>query len=175
MRAWPHAPTRDIKGPGTYIVTGATSHKAPLFRYSEDLDFLHDLLLSEAEERQWQLHAWAVFANHYHFVGTSPDGKDPVALVKRFHSLAGIELNKRRRMPGRKVLASHWQTELTDPKDIPAHLNFVHQNPVRHRIVRVARDYRCCSAAWFEDGAERSWLDTVSRASMSQVNVLDQF
>ncbi len=49
------------------MVTGATLHKAHLFSTGEKLTLLEDNLLTLAKQHRWQLEAWAVFANHYHF------------------------------------------------------------------------------------------------------------
>ena len=55
------------------MVTGATYLKAPHFRTAERLDVLQRGLLKLAADTGWRLEAWAVFANHYHFIGHSPD------------------------------------------------------------------------------------------------------
>jgi len=57
---------------GAYIVTGATYLKKPTFAGHQRLEYLCDLLLDLAEKYQWQLQAWAVFPNHYHFIALSP-------------------------------------------------------------------------------------------------------
>ncbi len=62
------------------MVTGSTLDKVSYFRESQELDLLHDLLLDLAEQYEWKLEAWAVFANHYHFIAQSPD--NPTSLGK---------------------------------------------------------------------------------------------
>jgi putative transposase len=53
---------------GIYMVTAATLHKDHLFADADKLTLLERGLLSLAKHYQWQLEAWAVFANHYNFV-----------------------------------------------------------------------------------------------------------
>jgi len=53
---------------GIYMVTGATVHKEHIFTNAEKLVLLESELLQLAKVYQWQLEAWAVFVNHYHFV-----------------------------------------------------------------------------------------------------------
>ena len=67
-RDWPHAPPHRLSEHGTYIVTSSTYEKAHHFRGAERLDCLERELLSLAKVYGWQLEAWAVFSNHYHFV-----------------------------------------------------------------------------------------------------------
>jgi hypothetical protein len=86
QRDWPHAPLHRVSEQGTYIVTGSTYEKAHYFRGADRLDYLEATLLSLAKEFAWQLEAWAVFSNHYHFVGHSPpDPSGLPAFVKELH------------------------------------------------------------------------------------------
>src|SRR5690242_14918468 len=69
QRDWPHAPPHRVSELGTYIVTAGTYHKQHFFRGADRLDHLEGELLAGAKAAGWQLEAWAVFSNHYHFVG----------------------------------------------------------------------------------------------------------
>jgi putative transposase len=72
MSDWPHSPVHRLSEAGAYMVTCGTYLKQPWFRGTERLHFLCDALLRLAAEYEWNLQAWAVFANHYHFVALSP-------------------------------------------------------------------------------------------------------
>jgi len=74
--SWPHAPIHQLSETGTYFVTAGTYLKAHYFRTRDRLDVLHRGLLKVAQDFSWQLEAWAVFSNHYHFVGRSPEEAD---------------------------------------------------------------------------------------------------
>src|SRR5438445_13238126 len=65
---WPHAPMHHFGSAGTYFVTASTLHQAHHFRGKERLAVLHRGVLKVAANFGWQLEAWAVFSNHYHFV-----------------------------------------------------------------------------------------------------------
>ena len=135
------------------MVTAATYLKAHHFTPRSRLDLLHDALLTRAEEYGWRLQAWAVFSNHYHFVAISPD--DPGNLPRflgHLHSRTTDALNCLDGTPGRKVWFQYWDTHLTLRTSYYARLRYVHENPVRHGLVRVATAYPRCSAAWFPPG-----------------------
>ncbi len=72
MRDWPHSPLHRVGEPGAYMVTAGTYRKQPFFAAPDRLDYLCDSLLNFCEKFGWQLQAWAVFPNHYHFVAASP-------------------------------------------------------------------------------------------------------
>ena len=69
---WLHAPTHRLAESGIYIFTASTYQKAHHFRGSERLSVLHCGLPAVACDFGWSLEAWAVFSNHYHFIGHSP-------------------------------------------------------------------------------------------------------
>ena len=66
---WPHSPPHWLEQGGNYIVTGATYRKVHFFKDSQMLRMLNNLLLEYSMKYGWTLHTWAVFPNHYHFVG----------------------------------------------------------------------------------------------------------
>ena len=57
------------------MVTGATLHKEHIFPTAEKLNLLERELLTLAKQHEWQLEAWAVFVNHYHFIAESWRGE----------------------------------------------------------------------------------------------------
>ena len=70
--SWPHAPTHWLFEPGLYIVTAGTYRKVPHLNSPQRLDFVQTSLFAYAKEFGWNLRAWAVLTNHYHFVAASP-------------------------------------------------------------------------------------------------------
>ncbi len=70
---WPHAPLHQSSERGAYFVTTSTYRKQHHFRGAERVRVPHRGLLTVAEQFGWQLEAWAVFSNHYHFVGHSSE------------------------------------------------------------------------------------------------------
>lgn len=62
------------------------------------------MLLETLAERGWQTQAWAVFANHYHFIGFSPDeGLGLTELTRHVHGHTARTVNRTDGTPGRPV------------------------------------------------------------------------
>jgi putative transposase len=176
VRTWPHAPSKEIVCPGQYIVTAGTYGKIHHFHGESRLTYLHDSLLESAEALGWRLEAWAVFPNHYHFVGTSPDSAEAVhALTKRVHMATAHFANVEDGTRGRTVWYRSWDTLLTFEKSYLARLAYVHQNPVKHGLVAQAVEYPWCSAAWFSKSAPKAFVETVLSFKTDKVNVIDDF
>lgn len=176
MTNWPHAPLHIFNEKGTYIVTGATLQKELLFKKNEELDLLQGALLDLASHYQWQLEAWAIFSNHYHFIAQSPH--DPSTLKKwisHLHATTAKQLNLLHQKPGRKIWHQYWDTQLTFQTSYLARLNYVMQNPVKHGLVTSAKDYKWCSMAWFEKNVPKSHFSAVTNVKTDALSIVDDF
>jgi putative transposase len=173
---WPHAPGHWLFEPGIYMVTTGTYLKTPHLNAPERLDFFLESLFARAEEFGWKLRAWAVLSNHYHFIATSPP--DPAGLRKmlgKLHMNTSKQLNEWDGTPGRKVWFQFWDSHITFERSYLARLNYVHQNPARHRVVDCAENYAWCSAAWFARNASPAFAKTVLSFKTDKVEVPDDF
>ena len=161
---------------GIYMITAGTYQKAGFFHSKDRLQLLHDRLHACTQEFGWQLHAWAVLANHYHFVAESPGEANTLCrLLNKLHMTTAKEVNRRDHTPGRKVWYQYWDTRLTYERSYLARLHYVNHNPVHHRIATHADQYPWCSAAYFATHAELSFQRTVASMPIDQLKVPDDF
>ena len=110
------------------------------------------------------MEAWAVFSNHYHFVAKSPGTAESLTeMLGQLHEKTAKWVNKLDQAPGRKVWFNYWDTKLDLPRGYFARLNYTHQNAVKHGLVRVAKNYPWCSAAWFEQHASAAMVKSIYR------------
>jgi putative transposase len=132
--------------------------------------------LTKAQEYGWQLDAWAVFSNHYHFVGHALDDAGSLKpFLSHVHSDTARLVNLRDNEEGRQVWYNFWETELTYENSYLARLNYVHQNAVHHGLVAVANRYRWCSAGWFERTATPAQVKTIYGFKADKIRVVDDF
>jgi len=151
-------------------------NKEHFFRDAKRLDYLETELLTKARQYCWQLEAWAVFSNHYHFVGHAiEDAKTLKPFLIHLHADAAREVNDLDNEAGRQVWYNYWDTELTFEKSYLTRLNYVHQNAVMHGLVLVANQYRWCSAAWFERTATPTQVKTIYSFKTDRIRVVDDF
>jgi putative transposase len=176
---WPHAPTHQLSERGTYFVTAGTYLKQHHFCAGARLSVLQRGLLTVARDFDWQLEAWAVFSNHYHFVAHSPatagDATSLADMLTVLHVKTSGWINRLDKTPARKVWHNYRETKLTYQKAYLARLNYVHQNPVKHGLVRVANQYPWCSAGWFERTASAAKVRSIYRFKIDQMAVADDF
>jgi putative transposase len=175
-REWPHSPAHLFTPNKAYMVTAGTFGKANLFGTPSKLDFLQQSLFEEAERFRWKLQAWAVMANHYHFIATSSDESGVLKdFICSLHSKTARWLNQQDHTTGRKVWFQYWDTCLTYEKSYLARLNYVHANPVKHGLVGDAEEYRWCSMAWFGRNAKPGFRRMVTSFKIDKISVRDDF
>ena len=158
------------------MVTGGTYQKQHHFRDDERLRLLCEALLTTAGKHGWNLQAWAVFSNHYHFVALSPP--DPAglpALINELHSQTSAAANRGDRTPGRRVWYQYWDTRLTYVKSYFARLSYVHRNAVHHRLVKEPSHYPWCSAGWFQRRATTPFYKTIMQFGIERLKLPDDF
>ena len=177
--SWPHAPTHELATNGTFFVTASTYLKAHHFRGADRLCVLHRGLLTVANSYGWQLEAWAVFSNHYHFIAHSP-ADAPAAeslefMLKTLHVRTAGWVNRLDQASARQVWFNFRETRLTFPKSYFARLNYTHRNPVKHGLVPGANQYPWCSAAWFERTASPAQVKTIYRFRTDRLQLPDDF
>ncbi len=133
---WPHAPAHQLAESGTHFVTAATYLKQHYFRTKQRLEVLQRGLLTVAHEFGWQLEAWAIFSNHYHFIGRSPpddpDASNLSQMLGVLHTKTGGWVNRLDKAPKRHVWHNFRESRLTYQSSYLTRLNYVHQNAVKH-------------------------------------------
>ncbi len=158
------------------MVTAGTYRKSHHFAGRERVEVLHRGLLSVSDEFGWRLEAWAVFSNHYHFVGHSPEDPRTIsAMLGKLHGLTANWVNRRDLKPGRKVWHNFRETRLTHEKSYLARLHYVHRNAVKHGLVLTPSAYPWCSAGWFERTASSAQVNTIYGFPSDRLNVFDEY
>jgi putative transposase len=178
-RDWHHAPVHRVDGRGAYMVTAATLHKAMRFDSPERLTRFTALLFDLADHLGWQLQAWAVLGNHYHWIGLSPEGEKGAhslkTLVAQAHERTAKSLNQEDGTPGRQVWHNYWESHITFETSYYARLKYVHDNPARHGVVTDASMYRWCSRAWLERTAIPAFVRQLDGFKTDLLKVPDDF
>lgn len=171
-----HNPPHYFVPNAMYIVTGAILHNQHLLHDDSRKFLVFEILLERASHWKWELEAWAILENHYHFIARAPE--DPLTLetlIRQIHSKSAVELNKLDKTSERKVWHNYWDTCITFETSYYARLHYVHLNPVKHGLVENAEDYPFCSYRWFLDKANDDFQNVVMNQPINRVDVFDDF
>ena len=173
---WHRAPAHKLSERGTYMVTAGTYQKRLLFDSVDKKELITNTFFRLADEFQWQPQAWAFMNNHYHVIMISPEHPETLPdFIKGLHRITASELNKIDNTKGRQVWFNYWDKQLTFPNAYYARLNYVHHNPVHHKIISVAENYRWCSAWWFNQHAPPGFRQMVESFGTERLHEPDDF
>jgi len=176
MIDWPHSPPHRLSEQGAYMITGGTYKKAHFLNTPRKLDMFRCLFFDCITEAGWNLHAWAILSNHYHFIASSPE--DPNSLrrmISKLHTLSARDINAQDHQSGRKVWFQYFDSHITFVNSYLPRLKYVHNNPVHHGVIACAENYPWCSASWFERTASPSFRKTVMVFKVNAISVRDDF
>jgi putative transposase len=138
-------PRRLMSPSGTYFVTFITWQRTRYFVVEPYVRLFLKTLYGYRMQGKFQLHAFVLMPEHVHLLFTPANDvtlERAVQFIKGGYSYAfGIEF-------GNKEV---WQRGFTDHRirdaeDFQRHRDYIHQNPVKRRMVEDAADFRFCSA-----------------------------
>lgn len=173
---WHHAPYHLFKEEGTYMVTSSTYNHERIFKEPNELTLLQTLMFDLADKYNWHLVAWAIFSNHYHFIAVSPENPESLrTFITHFHAASAKKINELHNCIGRNVWYQYRDTYISFHRSYLARLNYVQNNPVKHKLVSHAADYQWCSARWFQDNAPKSYVKMVSRFKTDTLQIDDDY
>jgi putative transposase len=114
-----------------YIVTGSLLYKKRLLFDAERKALILRILLERTAHWGWELQAWSILENHYHFIGRAPENALTLEkLIRQFHSKTAVELNKLDGTSGRKIWYNYWDTCITHETSYLARMHYVRLNPL---------------------------------------------
>jgi putative transposase len=175
-KSYPHNPPHYFVPNAMYIVTGSMLYKKHVLMDDKRKALVLQILLERAAYWRWELEAWAILENHYHFISRAPE--NPLTLeklIRQIHSKTAVELNKQDGTPGRKVWYNYWDTCITHETSYFARMHYVHLNPVKHGLVENAEDYPFCSYRWFLEKADDEFRESVMNQPIDRVEIEDDF
>ncbi|MFN8413665.1 MAG: transposase [Anaerolineales bacterium] len=171
-----HNPPHYFVPNAMYIVTGAILYNKRLLYDDKRKHLVQEILFERAAHWNWQLEAWAILENHYHFIAQAPENALTLEkLIRQVHSKTAVELNKLDKTSGRKVWHNYWDTCLTHETSYYARLHYVHLNPVKHKLTQNAEEYPFCSYRWFLEKTGEEFQNVVMSQSIDKLKIYDDF
>ena len=161
-----HVPGHLYAAGMVYMVTARTYRKYPVFNTPEKLGTLQGVIQERCKVAGWDLRAWVVLLDHYHFLARAPDDGNIPWLVKSIHSKSAILVNRMDDITGRRVWYNYWDTCIRSETDYYNRLRYIHLNPERHGVVKDFREYPYSSYKIFFESNDDivQELNTASRS-----------
>jgi putative transposase len=145
---------RDRTTGGTYFFTVVTAHRRNILIEPEARDALRETISSVRNEYPFKVEAWVLLPDHLHCIWTLPEGDADFSkrwglikagFSKRTRSVfyeENLRSSSRRRHKESTVWQRRfWEHRIRDEQDFERHVNYIHYNPVKHGLVKRARDW----------------------------------
>ncbi|HEX6178752.1 MAG TPA: transposase, partial [Thermoanaerobaculia bacterium] len=152
---------------------GAYVSQGTLARTTRTARRFFALLKHSADRFAVTLQAWVILANHYHLMAIAP-ANTLSKFIEYLHSRSSHELNALDNARGRKSWFQYRETFITHQSSYLARVNYIHQNPVHHRVVATAENYKWSSHAWFRD-TKPALAKAVGQFKIDRLNIEDDF
>jgi putative transposase len=137
-------PTRQITPHGTYFVTANTWQRRPLFHTEQWALLFLDTLQRYRGDDKYLLHVYVLMPEHFHLLLT-PVGVKVERTVQYIKGGFSYWLGRLR--PKLEI----WQPGFTEHRirglaDFRQHARYIHENPVKRKLVVTASEYAWSSA-----------------------------
>lgn len=159
-----HAPAHFGDAPNTYLLTAACwDHQHILATTERRTEWESKLIALMDSVPDATLLAWAVMPNHYHLL-MRVELQALRAKLGRLHNGASTQWNREDKTPGRKVWFRFTDRAIRSERHQVAALNYIHGNPVKHKLVARSTEWPWSSLSEYEqvhglDQLRRWWHD----------------
>jgi putative transposase len=126
-----------------YFITNVTFDRAPIL--TENASLLTRAIESARTKASFELLAWVIMPDHFHFV-IGPSSWDISKLLQAIKMSFGVLYRNRDGMTSGRVWQNRfWDHIIRDQEDLNRHIDYVHYNPVKHRLVLSPFDWKWSS------------------------------
>jgi putative transposase len=139
---------------GTYFFTVVTAGRAPLFQDEQAARLLGGVMRRVLTTYPVKVVALVLLRDHLHALWALPSGDHDFATrwkrIKRDFTVAWLQAGGRepvslKHSPSERRRGiwqrRYWEHAIRDENDLEAHFDYIHYNPVKHGLVRAARDW----------------------------------
>jgi putative transposase len=139
---------------GCYFFTVVTERRQPILIDGPVRIALRDAIIRVREQYPFEINAWVLLPDHLHAIWTLPPNDANFALRWRLikthvtrtcgHLYFNPQwLTKRRASKQSGTLWQHryWEHCIRDQKDFNHHMDYLHMNPVKHKLIKHASEW----------------------------------
>ena len=163
-------------GPSYYYITGTITEWLPLLNRPDIRQMVYDDIYIAAKEYGASIGAFVIMPEHLHLLVFLPEENLLHKFNKRWRGRSGrhipVLLEKQGDFESLKILSAHanggckyaaWKKQVRalaiwEKKKLYAKINYIHNNPVRRKLVNHPGDWEHSSWRYYENG-EQGKLD----------------
>jgi putative transposase len=154
----PHQPPHLPLDHTLYLLTAACYEHRHHMHTAERRQTVLDMLFEQFIQQGMEIHAWVVLTNHYHLLVDVTQFQALGEIFRRVHGRTSYDWNQADGARGRKVWYHYSDRAIRSEGHYYTTLNYIHYNPVKHRLVTLPYDWPPSSVHWYLEEKGRAWL-----------------
>jgi putative transposase len=137
------------------FLTHVTYNRIPIL--TDNIDLFWNAYQYSCGKNGADLIAWVILPDHAHLL-INPAGNNLPNLMKLFKlKFSGLYRAKHHLLKGRIWQYRYWDHIIRNQSDLNRHIDYIHYNPVKHRIVSNPRHYEHSSINKYLDEYPADW------------------
>ena len=157
------------------FITVITRNRIPLFLRGENVEIYFDTLSNVKQLYSFEVFAYVLMPDHFHWIiRLLNDSQDFSKIVHSFKRNFTINYKKAKHIntPISFGQKRFWDHVIRDEQDLQNHLDYIHWNPVKHKIVSSPSEYKFSSFREFVDQGfyGKDWGTKEVPASIDNIN-----
>jgi putative transposase len=120
--------------PGYYFITVRTVEGQWFLKPDNYKQILLDTIKAKIAKFDLSLVAYAILNNHYHLIINIPDTKLFSKFMAELNGASAKAINEADHVIDRKIWWNYFEKLLIAEADFYKHLNYIHQNPIKHNV-----------------------------------------
>ena len=153
-----HSPPHLAAPNGFRIVTGTCFEHRSILQTTNRLADFEDRLLGLLTETTHECASWCVLPNHYHILVKVASIEILTTRLGKLHGRTAFEWNGEDLERGRTVWYRCQDRVMRSEAHYCTTLNYIHNNPVKHRLTARWQDWPFSSVHWYLKEKGREWL-----------------
>ena len=133
-----------------YFITSRTLDAQWFLQPNQYKQIVLDTIYSKVDKFDIGLIAFAILQNHIHLMLTVKDGQKIPKFMQEINGASSFAINKADGVKGRKIWWNYYDHVIRSDADFYKHLNYIHQNPIKHKL---AKDFD------YEFSSYKQWLE----------------
>ncbi len=139
---------------GTYFFTVVTYRRRKILTEPESREILRDVIKEVKQRYPFTIDAWILLPDHLHSIWTLPPGDNDYpkrwGMIKAgfskqaksiFHRQEWMNETKTQRRESTIWQRRYWEHQIRNEDDYRRHMDYLHYNPVKHRLARRTIDW----------------------------------
>lgn len=115
-----------------YFITVRCTDRQWYMRENKFKQVLKEKLIEKTKKFKYSLIAYAIVQNHYHILIKVLDSSLLTKFMNELNGASSKSMNDLECVIGRKVWWNYFDHIIRDEEDFYKHLNYIHQNPIKH-------------------------------------------